>query len=142
MKIYADRIPPEGLLLEDEILPSALDIDNEIVQVRIPLHVKAEVSRITNAVHVRLSVQGMVLFSCVRCLAEFQHPLSIQMTLDYTVERPRQEFDLDDSIREGVILEYPIKPLCAMKCKGLCHICGSNLNEGSCSCAITKEKTF
>ncbi|MGB9809870.1 MAG: YceD family protein, partial [Caldanaerobacter sp.] len=33
-----------------------------------------------------------------------------------------------------VILSLPMKFLCKEDCKGLCPICGTNLNYGSCSC--------
>jgi uncharacterized protein len=34
--------------------------------------------------------------------------------------------------REYILLEIPISPLCRPDCKGLCPICGNNLNEDTC----------
>lgn len=42
---------------------------------------------------------------------------------------------LDDPIRAAIAVEIPFKVLCRQDCKGLCPVCGQNLNEGSCDCA-------
>ena len=36
--------------------------------------------------------------------------------------------------REAVVLEMPIKYLCADSCAGICPGCGADLNEGACGC--------
>jgi len=43
--------------------------------------------------------------------------------------------ELEDVVREQVLLSVPIKALCREDCKGLCPRCGQNLNEAQCSCA-------
>lgn len=45
------------------------------------------------------------------------------------------EFNLAGFLWEEFVLALPVKPLCKPECKGLCSMCGKNLNEGSCSCA-------
>ena len=35
---------------------------------------------------------------------------------------------------EQFLLALPMKPLCSEGCKGLCTICGTNLNRGACDC--------
>ncbi|HZQ69455.1 MAG TPA: DUF177 domain-containing protein [Terriglobales bacterium] len=42
---------------------------------------------------------------------------------------------LEDSLREQVILALPLRALCREDCKGLCPQCGMNLNAEQCSCA-------
>jgi len=42
--------------------------------------------------------------------------------------------DIEERVRDVVLLTIPIKPLCTEACKGLCHICGKNFNEGACGC--------
>lgn len=43
--------------------------------------------------------------------------------------------DLRPLIRDAVLLELPIAPLCRPDCEGLCPTCGADLNEGDCDCA-------
>ncbi len=42
--------------------------------------------------------------------------------------------ELDDDIRQMLVLAVPMKFLCREGCKGLCLQCGANLNRGSCGC--------
>jgi uncharacterized protein len=47
-------------------------------------------------------------------------------------EYENNELDLYPYLRETMILELPVKPLCNEDCKGLCPICGKNKNENDC----------
>ena len=42
--------------------------------------------------------------------------------------------ELEDILREQILLAVPIKALCREDCKGLCPHCGKNLNTGECHC--------
>jgi uncharacterized protein len=80
---------------------------------------------------------------CVRCLTDFQQTLAFNFTELYAFSQryvtdsgllmPETGIiDLSPVIREYVLLEIPISPLCRPDCKGLCPICGNNLNESTC----------
>ncbi len=142
MKIDINKIPLEGLTLKEEVNPSGLDLETDIVKLLEPIKIRAEVSKITNAVTVNLSLSGSMHLNCSRCLREFNVALKKVLRLNYHVDRTEPIIDLDQDIKEEIILDYPIKPLCNPNCKGLCPKCGKNLNEGGCSCAITEKKTF
>jgi uncharacterized protein len=45
--------------------------------------------------------------------------------------------ELNDVLREQVLLDFPSRALCAEECKGLCPVCGVNRNEQSCTCTTT-----
>jgi uncharacterized protein len=47
---------------------------------------------------------------------------------------------LDDVVREQVLLAAPLKVTCREDCKGLCPLCGTNLNQEQCSCAVAQEE--
>ena len=42
--------------------------------------------------------------------------------------------DLDPIVREQIVLALPGYPVCGEGCKGLCSVCGANLNERDCGC--------
>lgn len=42
--------------------------------------------------------------------------------------------DLQEMVKDQVLLELPLAPLCRKDCKGLCVSCGADLNLGPCSC--------
>jgi uncharacterized protein len=45
-----------------------------------------------------------------------------------------KEIDLDPILREQIVLAVPGYPVCKESCKGLCTVCGANLNERECGC--------
>ena len=55
---------------------------------------------------------------------------------DSVIEVPAggKHVDLADHVRSELLVVIPLKPLCGDKCRGLCPVCGTNLNVGSCSC--------
>ena len=46
------------------------------------------------------------------------------------------KLDLDELTRADILLELPTKYLCSENCKGLCPVCGKNLNDGTCNCDL------
>jgi uncharacterized protein len=91
---------------------------------------------------------------CSRCLEPMQLPVDAAFDLRYqphtanTGEGEREieeddlttafyendEIDLEQLMREQFYLALPMKPLCSDGCKGLCPMCGTNLNRGACDC--------
>ena len=103
----------------------------------------AKVSRTPQGLLVQGGFQAVVPAECVRCLAEIQQPLKTQFSELFAFSsRTMSEsglilpedgnLDLGPIIREYMVIEIPISPLCRPDCKGLCTICGEDLNNGSC----------
>ena len=44
------------------------------------------------------------------------------------------QLDLAELATADILLELPTSVLCVESCKGLCPVCGANLNEGDCGC--------
>ena len=42
--------------------------------------------------------------------------------------------DFGPAVREQILLSVPGYPVCRESCKGLCPVCGANLNDGDCGC--------
>lgn len=137
MKIDINKIPLEGLTLAEEFNPRELDIETDIIKFRTPVKIKARFTRVTNAVTVNLSLEALMHTSCSRCLDEFDIKSKKNIALNFQANSQEPVIDLGPQIREEIILDYPIKPLCKTDCKGLCPKCGKNLNQGGCTCGIT-----
>jgi len=69
---------------------------------------------------------------CARCggifSAEFTEPF------DEVYEDTVESIDVRGPALEAVALMAPMKPLCAAGCKGLCPVCGCDLNRMTCGC--------
>jgi len=100
-----------------------------------------------------LFVQGeiatQVEIQCVRCLAPIFCSLTVRLA-DQFARNPEaldQEqnpvfpilgkgtIDLAPPLREHILLDLPLHPLCRPDCRGLCSQCGANLNEAQCECS-------
>lgn len=44
--------------------------------------------------------------------------------------------DMEPLVREQILLELPLVPLCRDDCLGLCPTCGADRNQGPCGCAV------
>ena len=92
---------------------------------------------------------------CDRCAAEFSRkldfPIDVVLVTELSNEENEDEWvfplegdsaDLDDIVRTVFVLNLDSKLLCRADCKGLCHRCGKNLNEGACRCEKELDPRF
>lgn len=80
---------------------------------------------------------------CCRCLAPIEVPIEVIVQEHYCRNcSPTEDFHsfygdeipISEELRENVLLNLPLKPLCSSGCKGLCPQCGANLNKHLCDC--------
>ncbi|MFA5373421.1 MAG: hypothetical protein WC354_04460, partial [Candidatus Omnitrophota bacterium] len=112
MKINVNHILPLGTVFEEDISAEALEAGTDITKFKSPVHVKARLEKITNAVIAELEITARVSQVCGRCLKEFDQLLDRKLRLSFALDRGIYELDLDPDIREDIILWYPLQPLC------------------------------
>ena len=49
-----------------------------------------------------------------------------------------EKLDLTEAFFDNLFLEMPMTSVCSESCKGLCPVCGANLNHGQCGCLQNK----
>lgn len=133
MKIRLDQIPDSGLNLIESYEPVSLDLDREDIKLTEPITVSAQITKGINNISVELKINATLHLNCSRCLDKISIPLNKKSNINFTTYG-KNEIDLTDSLREEIVLAYPTKPLCQDDCRGLCQVCGQNLNQGKCSC--------
>ena len=128
--------------------------DQDVFRVVQPVALAFDIEK--DKAHFRLvgQVATSLELSCSRCLEPYTMAISPSFDLRYQPrstntgegEREIEEDDLstafyeNDAIdlgqlmREQFYLALPMKPLCREDCRGLCSICGTNLNRGTCTC--------
>ena len=105
----------------------------------------------------QLSLEGKaevtLAIPCARCLKPVKTGLSVSISRmvngqDYTDEEGDEvtflegdRLDLDRLTEECLLEEIPIRVLCKEDCKGLCPVCGKDLNEGPCGCEQEEAPT-
>ena len=71
---------------------------------------------------------------CARCLDDIRVPITVK-DLCFHFEKVKDlEVDLTEDVREELLLAVPSCFYCSPDCKGICPMCGANLNHETCSC--------
>lgn len=122
-----------------------------------PVHVHLHLTRINDGILARGDVETAIETACSRCVETAEQPIAFHFeerflpTIDISSGHPvkleeedpgepvftidaNHNLDLDELVRQGIVIETPMHPLCAASCKGLCSRCGANLNLGACAC--------
>jgi len=157
LKIHVSLIPEEGQQVQytldgdwyREYLQKGAGIDFRIH----PARIAAEIHKILETVTLDIGVETALDLDCGRCLEPFTLP--VQSGFRTTLVPARDEegegadpadedisfgyyqddlIDLDALVYEQIMLQVPIKPLCAEACRGLCAQCGASLNAAPCEC--------
>jgi len=154
-----DEIPEEGLELRWDEEVSSLStylkgLSNIDFDFETPLQSEVKIKRAGRSILIAGKLQTTLRLQCVRCLKDFSYPLSstFELTLHPVKEAPSEEEtelgseEMESSFFEGgeihlseiaceqIFLEIPYQPLCQQECKGLCPVCGKDLNLSSCEC--------
>ena len=135
MKIYANEIPPEGVELEEQIEPKkiSLDLEPQGMGFTKSIEVRARIAKSGTEVFADVKLEAPVQYTCSRCLAKFPGVFNKTFNVSYEV-KPGDVLDIDEDIRQEMMLDYSMKLLCKAECKGLCANCGQNLNVADCDC--------
>ncbi len=105
-----------------------------------------EFTRINRGIFGEGQLRSQVQLECARCLETFVQPLDLHLEAQFGFPpiRPQGDMtfpigvkgilDLTEALREYILLDLPMRPLCKPDCRGLCVECGKNLNEETCDC--------
>ena len=131
---------PIGTSREIPVDINKIKIDDLLIK---DLRSNVRISRTREGLLLQVEGEALIQTTCVRCLEEFFQPVKFNFEELYQFpSRHREEtdlilpmdgyIDLRSLYREYLILTMPIKAVCSPDCKGLCVICGANLNQGIC----------
>lgn len=95
-------------------------------------------------VYVDSELNYSIIFKCDRCLADVKKDFCVRCMASFYLEGEEVQegfypynnnvVDMTIPAEQEIILNLPTRVLCKPDCKGLCNICGTNLNEKSCDC--------
>ena len=157
--VKLEDIPEEGLNLNwregrDSIMAYVGQLSQIDFEFESPLQGEARIFKTGPSVVVQGTLRTVLRVQCVRCLKEFSSPIS--STFDLTLfpmegdgseeevelkgDEMESEFFEGGEIRlselacEQIFLDMPAQPLCEEGCRGLCPVCGKDLNLEPCQC--------
>lgn len=131
---------PIGTSREVPVDIDKIEIDDLLIK---ELRSMVRVSKTREGLLLQVEGEAQIETTCVRCLDEIYQPVKFNFEELYQFpSRHREEtdlilpmdgyIDLRSLYREYFILAMPIKSVCSPDCKGLCAICGTNLNKEIC----------
>jgi uncharacterized protein len=149
MKIIISEIPDDGLDAEFEETGSFEGVPS-------PVQAKLKIQKVGAEVVVNGNIMADIQLQCSRCLKDFKRDFSFPFEVVFhPVEQlegeehreikaeelnmgfySKDELDLTDLIKEQIMLNLPMKPLCNILCKGICPQCGADLSAGDCGCTV------
>ncbi len=112
-----------------------------------PVAVSGEVYNRAGIVTLKYTVSCTLDVVCDRCLTELKRDYSYDFShtvvpslqsegdiYDTYLVAQHDSIDMNETAISDLLLMLPTKMLCREDCKGLCDICGCNLNERTCNC--------
>lgn len=109
-----------------------------------PISLRGKIENRAGVVTMQYNSLFTIRHLCDRCLNEFDREYSMDFehilirTLCYDedeyVQCPDDTLDVNELAISDLLLSLPSKILCKEDCKGLCPVCGKNLNTGDCGC--------
>ncbi|MBQ7989706.1 MAG: DUF177 domain-containing protein [Oscillospiraceae bacterium] len=107
-----------------------------------PASLSGKVANRAGIVTLSYTASGTITTQCDRCLKDvvrdfeygFEHVVvrSVQHDNDEYIIAEDGMLDMDSAALDDVLLELPTKNLCSDDCKGLCPVCGADLNVTKC----------
>lgn len=135
-------------------LPEELDLRDEALQLLSPPVVSGHIRREGARLKVDGKVAAQLQLECDRCLKPIEFPVASRFDLEYVtqadyqaqqaIELTEEDLDLsvfdgevieiDELVREELLLAVPTHLLCREDCKGVCLTCGVDRNIIECRC--------
>ncbi|HEY0386746.1 MAG TPA: DUF177 domain-containing protein [Pyrinomonadaceae bacterium] len=154
MRIEVDELAGGAKPFAHTYEPEELILDEERARLIEAPQVRGSASLSGNEVHLRGQVTARAEVDCDRCLKAIEAPIETEFDVTYipasayaaheTAELQEadlllsvyegDEIDVDEIVREQILLALPARALCREECKGLCPVCGSDRNLNGCEC--------
>lgn len=110
-----------------------------------PFHVVGKVTNLGPILELEAEVLCEFKTSCDRCLKEIVRNETFLVTENLVRDENHTTYedvyifhgyylDLSDVVLKNFLLNTSLKYLCSEDCKGLCPVCGADLNVSPCSC--------
>lgn len=152
LKLNVAAIREGSSFFETEASPADVDLATT-EEFHASLHITYDCNKVGDEVFIKSTLSTVVDLTCDLCLEPFRTKLheTVEMILTkdhklvereaedvYLLSNSTTEVDITDSVKQTLLLAIPYKKICTNDCKGLCPMCGANLNIESCSCGETK----
>ncbi len=134
MRIEVERIKSSPLEISEDIKAERWDLDSFDVKFVGNIHLNCKFIKAGREIFVECNIATERNIICSRCLSWAHQVCRQDFKRSYSLSLIDSYLDIDEDIREEILLNFPMKVLCSPDCKGICSGCGVNLNIEKCRC--------
>lgn len=140
------------------LAPAEINLESEEVRIAGETFAKGTVTKHIAEIDIAGEITAPLEIECTRCL----HPVAENLKIEFNAAYVEKEnytqakeaelgaadldvsviegntIDLDELVREQILLNLPEKIFCREDCRGLCEKCGANRNLINCNCLDTE----
>jgi uncharacterized protein len=138
IKFSVSRVEKEPVFLEGSEPPEFWGLpENDAYSSDTPVSYELYVKAAAGSILVTGWVRGTVNAVCGRCLEPVTMEISAENIELYYAKSDihEEELDITADVRDELLIELPMNPLCSDECEGLCPVCGVNRNKTECQCS-------
>jgi DUF177 domain-containing protein len=134
MNVEINRISDNVLELSEGIDAEKWELDRDDLKFVGAIHIVATFKRVISGLDVRAQITAENDIICSRCQKDANKNFEYNFKRIYDLNKISGFLDIDEDVREEILLNFPMKVLCDKNCKGLCYECGADLNLNKCDC--------
>jgi len=95
---------------------------------------RAGIEKLGGQAYVSGELSFEIVSPCSRCIKPSKTGIRRSINSFLPLKKKGERIDISDDMREQVAMAMPEKTVCAENCKGICLICGADLNKKNCNC--------
>jgi DUF177 domain-containing protein len=154
MRIELDKLEGKSSAFAHTYEPGEIVLDEENARLTEAPQIQGRLNRSGHEVRLEGTITARAEVDCDRCLKALSVPVATEFDVTYVpaadyysdarAELQEEDLrlsvfdgeaiDLDELVREQVLLAMPPRMLCTEECKGLCPVCGEDRNTKECAC--------
>lgn len=119
MTVNIADISDKPIELEEVIDAKIWDLDSDEIKFIGDIFLKGIFRKAGREILADIEVKVTRQVSCCRCLDNVELSDIYKFMLSYDSAEYRETLDIDADVREEILLNWPMKPLCSEECKGL-----------------------
>jgi uncharacterized protein len=156
MRIELDKLEGKSSAFAHTYEADEIVLDEENTRLTEAPQINGRLTRSGHEVRLQGTITARAEVDCDRCLKALSVPVLTDFDVTYvpaadyydaaSAELQEEDLglsvfdgeaiDLDELVREQVLLAMPPRMLCAEECRGLCPVCGADKNREECACEV------
>ncbi len=143
MEVYIGNLPLHSKLKISSSMNAKVPSNYRLIREDLKIELSGEITNFGDFYLFDGEAKSVLEFECDKCLAPVTYLVAFPVIERFGNFKSEDEdiwefqgknIDLSEAVMMNLFLNIPIKYICSEDCRGLCPVCGQNLNKGKCGC--------